>query len=184
MHKKRSQSQQGQQIVEIAAVLLILVLILVPVISIGVVPLRFELARRGVNAVVHKLAVNDKFSDAVVELQKEQELPSALASIGGVRIRSTVLSMQVTSQKANNLSASVTRPGELAAAWLPDGANAPCDYFLHLKVQTDIDPLITAKVAGQSAAGLNAPITMTIEEMAHWESLGRDPASGKFYLAE
>lgn len=186
MQKVRSSPNcaSGQQTVELACVLVILVVALVPLISIGIIPLRFELARRAVGATARKLSVCDRFSDAIKEIQTGSELSDALAHIGGVHLTSADLVLSIISQRSADHEKTVEQPGRIATDWLPDGAQAPCNYFLHLKVHTDIDPLITSKLAGQSVPGLNKSLSLTIEEVAHWENLGRDPVTGEFFVNE
>jgi hypothetical protein len=186
MQRVRSSPKRacGQQTVELACVLVILVVVLVPLINIGIIPLRFELARRAVGAIARKLSVSDKFSDAIKDVQEGSELSNALNGIGGVHLNSVDLVLSIISQKASGQEKTVDHPGEIPADWLPDGSQSPCNYFLHLKVHTDINPLMTSKLAGQSVPGLNKSLSLTIEEVAHWENLGRDPATGEFYVNE
>jgi hypothetical protein len=186
MEKARSSSKQasGQQTVELACVLVILVIVLVPLINVGIIPLRYELARRAVGAMARKLSVSDRFSNATKEAQEGSELRDALNRIGGVHVVSVDLVLSITSQKATNQQKSVSRSGRIPIDWLPDGSQSPCNYFLHLKVHTNIDPLVTSKLAGQSIPAFNQSLPLNIEEVAHWENLGRDPVTGEFYVNE
>jgi hypothetical protein len=179
-----TRNTSGQNTLELAGVLAMLVVAIVPIISLGIIPLRFELARRAVGVVVHKLSLCDKFSDAVHDAEKGDDIKNALKGIGGVHLLSTELVLSITSQKLANQGKTVDRQGRIPVDWLPDGRLSPCTYFLHLKVHTTVDPLITATVAGQSIPGVNKALSLTVEEVAHWENLGRDPATSEFYVNE
>lgn len=171
--------------VEFAYVIAMLMLFFViPSINIGAIPLRFFFAQRVVTKFVHRLSLSERLSDAFTAGTGDSELSNALSKLGGVDLLSSELTLSIAGSKSPEQEKIVDCVGKIPPEWLPNGANGPYSYFLHLKVRTNIYPLLVKSIAGKSIPALNGPLPLTIEEVAHWENLGRDPASGEFYVNE
>jgi hypothetical protein len=176
---------RGQQVMEFAAFLVVIVVcIVLPLANLSIVPVRFGLARNLVANRVHQLSLFEKFSAACKNVDSNSRLGNELLRLGGSHLKLCTLVLCVTSPRCPGAGIIVDRSGNVPAAWLPDGANAPCDYSLRMTVEVDVDPLVTVPVAGHRISGINGPIACTIVQTSHWENLGRDPATGQFYLNE
>lgn len=170
---------------EFAGALAILVVcVIVPLINLSIIPIRYGMAQNILNSRVHKLALSERYSDALSTGNGGVGWREALSKLNGISVKSSAVTLCISSSNAKDRILSVTRAGEIPPDWLPNGVMAPCDYFLTLKVETEIDPLITAPIWGRKIGGINGPLFFTIEQTAHWENLGRDPSTGNFFVDE
>lgn len=178
-------NRHGQQASEFAgALVILLVFIAVPMVDLGIIPVRLGLAQALVGNEVRKLALEEKTSRAFKSVEEGHELKDALKALGGVELKSLELALAIESSRSDSSRKIVTRPGSIPADWLPDGAHCPCNYMLNLKVEADVHPLVTAPLPGQSIPGLTGPVRAAFVEVSHWENLGRDPSSGEFFVNE
>jgi hypothetical protein len=183
LHRNFKSRRVGQQIPEFAAVLVLLILcVLVPLINLAVVPIRYALGGRLVSAALHKLCMSDKLSDALANDRIQASLSKSLLEVGGISLVSANCELVISNPSKPDKPLVVSRVKSIPADWLPNGGNCPCDYALNLKVDTKISPFITTSIAGLEIPALNAPIPISFEQIGHWENLGRDPATGEFYL--
>ena len=180
----KMRSNRGQQTAEFGAAIVILVTcIFVPMIDLAIVPVRYGLAQNIVASYARKLGLSEKFSQAVAESQSD-DLKDQLLKLGGVRLKQIDVQMVAASSKDEGAQTAADRPGGLGRDWLPDGSRCPCNYSLEVKVICGIEPLILLNIGGSAVTGLNAPFKTTLLGRSQWENLGRNPASGEFYLNE
>jgi hypothetical protein len=174
----------GYQLTEFAGALLILVsCIIIPLINLGIVPVRFGLGTSIVSTKVHQLAKSETLSQAFNAGQQSASFADSLKRIGGIVVKSSQLLLTIESTKLKRTKV-VDRPGTIPKPWLPDGANGPCIYSLELNVDADVYPLVTAPVPHAAIPGLTRPISTQFHEVSTWENLGRDPATGEFFVNE
>jgi len=180
-------NSRGHQIAEFAAIIpFIICIFFLPLVNLAVIPLRLGLVHNIVLRQVQESALTDKLSSAFATYSDNQ-LKMQLRKVAGVNLKWTTLALNVTSQRQSHPSTEklvVYSPSAIPDQWLPNGTRAPCDYFLSIKLAVDIFPLVSAPFFGARVPGLNGPFTVTLEEISHWQNLGRDPASGQFFINE
>ncbi len=178
-------NQAGQQASEFAgALVILLVFVAVPLVDLGIIPVRLGLAQSLVSNSVRKLALSEKASQAFRGVEENRELSDALRSLGGVELRSLRLVLSIESSKSDSTKKLIEKPGTIPVDWLPDGANCPCNYMLKLQADADVFPLVIAPLPGQKVPGLTGPVPSTFVEVSHWENLGRDPTTGEYFVNE
>jgi hypothetical protein len=198
--KSYIRGQRGAQMTEFAAALALLFMcFFVPLMDLGILPIRWLLAQELIQSYARQLSLCETYSQALAKLQADPSLETKLVRIGGVKplnmkcrlIASTVRAipkMQFTAEK----------PGELTNNWLPNGRNSPLSYVIQVSVDCEIQPMFLVRLPGSNdtndpahpesnkgkVPGLNGPVPLTVTASASWENLGRNPVSKNFYLNE
>lgn len=155
-----------------------------PLCDLVIIPIRSGLAASAVNAYAKQLALSERFSQASRRLESRDELVSRLESIGGVSVKSSRLSLSISSARDESSEITVDSPGSIPPAWQPNGASCPCIYMLHLSVEAEISPLVIVPFGGKKIPGLNSAIPTTLAAQAPFENLGRDPVSKEYFVNE
>lgn len=175
----------GSQISEFGAALVLLITcIIIPLIDLGIVPIRYGLAKSIVGSKVHQLAQHETLKQAFKTNQEDVSFEDALKRIGGVVVRSSELSLIIESTKLKGQTKTIDRPGSIPKGWLPEGANCPCIYSLSLTTNADVYPLFTISIPKVDIPGLTKPISTQVNAVSTWENLGRDPSTGEFFINE
>lgn len=183
-HKNLNQAAirncRGANQMEFAAVFAVLILfIIMPLINLAAIPIRMAFANAAVKNTVHKLALSNKFSqalDASNALLKPQ-----LDAITGVNLDSKKLTLIATN--GQGACTPFGAPGSISKDWLPDGKSPPYRYDLELACDLYISPLFTIEHMGE-IPGLSAPFNARFREVYAWENLSKDPATQEFFLNE
>jgi len=188
LEKSIVRSKRGSQIAEFGAALVLLSLFLVlPLLDLLIVPIRWMMAQELINAYVRNLAMCETFSQSIQTMEADPSLRTRLIRLGGVEIQSTNLLIKVTRISQNPAlvkSIEVSKPGTIAAQWLPDGALAPCGYSLVIDVKAAISPGLLLRWEQASMPGITAPFPISVSASHEWVNLGKDPATGKFFINE
>jgi hypothetical protein len=183
--KRRKRSQFGSQIAEFGAGLLILTtLILIPLLDLVIVPIRWMMAQEIVNSYTRKLAMCESLSQSSQLLNLEPSLQSKLEKIGGVSVDSTDLLLRIATIYPSGEVLQFYVPARVPAEWLPNGSKAPCVYSLQLRVGLTIAPALLFNGWGQQITGVTKPIPIFVTASHEWENLGRNPATGEYFLNE
>jgi len=168
---------------EFSCYLTILVALGIVLIDIAAIPLRLGQLQSTLAQTVHQMALKNRLSVSRKEIDNNFQLNQTLTSFEGVHIKDVNL-MIVAISKQGDRTISLDPHKPIPSAWLPDGTNCPCTYQLNLKVNANIDPLVTAPIAGKKVPGLSGPVEFAVEQSSNWENLGRDPYTGQFYINE
>ena len=196
MIKREHRNAQGQQISEFAAAFaLLFMFFFVPLFDLGVMPIRWILSQEIIQTYARQLSLCETFSQALAKLQADPSLETKLIRLGGVRpknIRCRLIASTVRDSPPKHLF--LDKPKNIPAEWLPNGRRAPIDYVVEVQADVELSPLFLVKLPEPKDAnddkkpvkvpGLNGPLPMTINAVANWENLGRDPVTKNFYINE
>jgi hypothetical protein len=180
--------RNGSQIVEFAAAIILLIgFVAVPCLDLAIVPIRWIMAQQLIESYVRTLAMCETFTESLHTLDTDPSLTTRLVRLGGVRVESLNLTLKITrvlpdQTKMQYLDVRV--PGQIPAAWLPNGAFAPCTYALHIDARLSIAPAVLMTLQGLTIPGLTAPIPVLLHASHEWMNLEQDPNTEKFRLNE
>lgn len=175
----------GAQAAEFAASLTVLVLfIVIPLLDLGVIPVRYGLAHHLVTSYSVNFARAETLSKAFEQLEEDKNLQELLKKIGGVNAKHLRLALVVTKPSNTDVKHVVEEPKHIPAAWLPDSPNGPFQYELELLATVEVSPLILINLGEKKVPGLNAPFTVNMISSSHWENLGRNPNTNEFFMNE
>jgi hypothetical protein len=185
---RTSRSERGSQIAEFGAALVLLSLFLVlPLLDLLIVPIRWMMAQELINAYVRNLAMCETFSQSIQTMEADPSLRTRLIRLGGVEVQSMNLLIKVTrisQDPALVKSVEASKPGTIPTRWLPDGALAPCGYSLVIDVKAAISPGMLLRWEQASMPGITAPFPISVAAAHEWVNLGKDPATGKYFINE
>lgn len=170
-----------------AALILLIIFIFVPLIDLTIVPIRWMLAQELVNDYARKLSLCETFSESRKRMDADPSLRTRLRNLGGVTTDSINLRLRITRifrYPHAEESFLAEEPGQVPAAWLPNGANAPCSYQLEVNVKSQMSPAILLPVPGISIPGLTKPVPLLISASHEWANCNPDPAADTFFLNE
>lgn len=174
----------SQQITEFGAALFLLIgCFLIPFVDLCVIPARYGLGKSVVSSVVHKLAQSETMSQALKAGSDYTVIQDTLRTLGGIDVKSVTVSLVLESTNITGETKIINRVGSIPQHLLPDGKGIPCFYFLNMKVNADIYPLVTVPLKSK-IPGLTVPISMQFDESSAWENLARDPTTEEFYVNE
>lgn len=173
---------KGQQITEFAVALAVLCVFFIPLADLGIVPIRYFIAQATVETFARKLALTENISQAF-KLLDDPEFSNSLAQIGGMKVKSSSISLTAISHK-DAKTFKIDKAKSMPEAWLPSGNNCPCQYMLVMSVNADIWPLVTFGIGGKKIPGLSGPFDVSIDIPVNWENLGRNPVTGGYFLNE
>lgn len=180
----KSRGAKGQQITEFGAALVLLFLIFfMPMLDLGILPIRWFLSREIVANYARKLSLCETYSQALSMLNADPSMETQLIRLGGVKPRNIRCDLIVSSVRSGERFV-VTQPRTVPGQWLPNGSRAPCDYAMEVAADVDISPVFLVNIGGGKIPGLNCPVSFTIAAEANWENLGRDPVTKVFFLNE
>jgi hypothetical protein len=177
---RRRRSQRGSAIAEFGGALLIFVcFFLMPVIDISFIPVRYLITNGIVNEVSHRLCLMEKRSGAYNLLTTDEWWRSFLNKCG-VTVHEPTLSLIICGQDPTEKI--IVNQGEtIPSNWLPGGNKGPCIYSLELSLIADVPPLVHGSAG---LPGFTSPLEIGFKSRSQWESLGRDPQTGEFYINE
>lgn len=175
----------GAQMVEFAAALVVLLIcILLPLLDFAVIPVHWLLSQEIVTHYAHRLAISQKFSQALAMLDADDSVTNQLLHLGGVKPQAINCCLVISQSQPPFETFVADSPKRIPPAWLPGGGKSPCNYEIKLSVQAEFSPLIVVKIFGTKIPGLTQPFTGVIEAKSAWENYGCDPATGQFYMNE
>ena len=182
----RSRIARGQQLADFSVAFgFFIVFIVVPLVDLGIVPIRFLMAQSTVSNFIKQLSLCEKASDAFGKVKSDNgEFEKMFSSIGGTHVKSSKLAIVINSQKKPGTQTEVEKAKSIPKIWLPEGENCPCQYMLKLSVDLEIDPLVAFAKAAGGIPGLNAPFAINITDTVPWENLGVNPATQEYFLNE
>lgn len=178
--------EKGQQMADFTAAFgFLIIFVVLPLIDLGVVPVRYLMAQTSIRNYVKQLSMRETMSQAYSKVKSDNnEFDKLLTSIGGTHVKSSRLAIVINSQKKLGMQAEVDKPKSIQKMWLPDGENCPCQYMIKLTADLEIEPLITLPKTFGGIPGLSAPFVLSITEIAPWENLGINPATKEYFLNE
>lgn len=180
-HRKNT----GAQAAEFAAALTVLLLfIVIPLLDLGVIPIRWGLAHHLVTSYSVNFARAETLSKAFEQLEQDRNLQDLLKKIGGVDAKHLRLALVITKPAQPDKKLVVEEPKHIPAAWLPDSPQGPFQYELELLAAVEVSPLILINLGEKKIPGLNAPFTVNMISSSHWENLGRNPNTNEFFMNE
>lgn len=169
--------------VDFAGYLWIVIALGVALLNVAMIPIRYGQLQSTAADTVHRMAMKKTMSAAIKEFSSDSNIPPVLAALQGVHIKRARLNLVIASAQGDEV-VPLDSGDAIPTEWLPNGPHSPCEYQLNLHIEAEIDPLLTASIAGQRLSGLNAPVSMTVDESSHWENLAMDPLTKRFYLNE
>jgi hypothetical protein len=188
-HNRRTlRRRSGSQIVEFAAAIILLVFFVsIPCLDLAIVPIRWMMAQQLIDSYVRTLAMCETFSESLRILDTDPSLTTRLEKLGGVKVNSLKLTIQITRVLTNKGELQVFEvhsPGQIPSAWLPNGSFAPCTYALRIDAGLSISPALLIKFGNAPVPGLTEPIPVSLQALHEWTNLGRDPNTEKFCINE
>jgi len=173
---------RGSLIAEFGPALFLLIFcFVIPLLDLGMLPIRYGLTYAAATNAVSKLALANKASDANRMLQTDTWWTSFLGKCG-IDVEQKQLAMVVINKKGSGQVFATDQPGSIPSALLPDGPDGPGAYILRLSIKADISPLLV--MSGRGIPGLTSPVPITLQTSSVWENLGRDPDTTEYYLNE
>lgn len=176
------------QIAEFAAALIMLIgLVFLPLLDMTIVPIRWMLAQEIVSGYARKLALCETFQQSYKAMQADPSLAKRLRNLGGVSVDSIKLYLRISRvfpYPHAEEATIVSEPGRIPSVWLPDGDNKPCAYSLCMEIHAMMSPAILLPSKDVDIPGLTRPFPVVITASHEWENLGRNPATGNYYVNE
>lgn len=161
------------------ALIIFILFMFLPLINIGIMPVRYLIAHGTMSEMAHRMAVCEKRTDAYKLLQTNTWWKTFLAKCG-VAVKSPEASMVIVGKDGSSKT-SVNLNNNLSDDLLPNADKGPFMYSIQLRAQCDIAPLFNG---GAGLAGFTKPVTFNMSSQAQWENLGRDPETTYFYINE
>jgi hypothetical protein len=181
---RKARCSKGQQITEFAAALALLFMVFfVPCLDLGIMPVRWFLAKEIVGNYARKLSLCETYSQALAVINADPSMETQLIRLGGVKPKNIRCSLIISSTKSGERFV-VDTPKTIPGQWLPNGSRSPCDYAMQVAADVEISPVFLVQALGGKVPGLNCPVIFTIAAEANWENLGRDPVSRVFFINE
>jgi len=179
MQQKACRVQNGAAIMEYGGALMMFVcFLLIPLIDIGMIPIRHFFAAGTINDLGYRMGHCKKRSDAYTMLTSEAWWKHSLNTFG-VNISNTSLTLIACAQSGEK--ATFSQSQTLPPQWLPNGTKGPCIYSVNLNTIVKMNPIYLGKVG---LPGFNTPITFDITSRSSWENLGCDPNTLQYYINE
>jgi hypothetical protein len=179
-------SKKGSaQISEFAAALVLLVLCLfVPLLDLGIMPVRWFLSHEIISTYARKLSLCESLSQAYAVMDADPSLESRLVHLGGVEPKNITLGLAINRTSPPFEHIYVTEPKKIPKEWWPEGRKSPCEYILDVSVELEIAPAILFRGTTPAITGLNKPVPFIISQTAPWENLGRNPITKGYFINE
>jgi hypothetical protein len=172
-------SKRGQQLVEFSCVFVLLVCgIAIPLLNLGIVPIRWALSYSFLENSVRNLARCETFSEALRTNAQDNSMDDALASLGGVTVDKAHLYLQLHSEKRGTKE--IDMPGKVPQEWLKGDSQV----FLTRCVEISISPLITSRPFGLKIEGVNSPVKVCLVASSPWENLSKNPLTCEYFVNE
>ncbi len=185
MRFRSLRSNKGQQISEFAAALVLLVLVFfIPLLDLGIMPIRYFLAQELISTYARKLSLCESLSQSFAVMDADPSLETKLIHLGGVTPKNIVLCLVITKTKPPIERIIVTEPKKIPKEWFPEGPRSPCEYILQLSVDCEISPAILLRGGGPKITGLTEAVPFRISATSPWENLGRNPITKGFFINE
>lgn len=186
--RRFNRSESGSVLTDFSAALIVLTcFVFLPLLDLSIVPIRWMLAQDLVNGYARKLSLCETFSGSRSNMDADPSLRTRLQKLGGVNIDSINLRLRITRMFRHAHAEEVfltEEPGTIPAAWLPDGAKAPCSYQLELNVKSKMSPAILLPIKDVAIPGLTRPIPFLITASHEFANCGPDPTTQTFFLNE
>lgn len=178
-HYCKSRQSGGQQLAELAAVLVVLLLgFIIPVVNLAVAPVRWSLCQSFVDSDLRMLARCEKYSQALALHASDFKTRETLSKLCGVTLEDSRLYLTLRSKEHGSLE--IDRPGNIPTAWLNDSI----EFSLCHSATAKIAPFVTARPFGIKIDGINAPLSLQIATSTQWENTGRDPLTLNYFVNE
>ncbi len=185
MIRTNIRSNKGQQISEFAAALVLLVfLFFIPLLDLGIMPVRFFLAQEIIASYARKLSLCESLSQSFALMDADPSLETRLIRLGGVQPKNIVLRLIITQTRLPNERIIVTEPKKIPRDWFPEGKKTPCEYIMELSVDCQIAPAMLLRYGGVNIVGLTEAVPFRIAATSPWENLGRNPITKGYFINE
>lgn len=162
-----------------AAFIALISFVFVPLVSIGMIPVRYLIAQGVLTQLSHKLALCDKRSDAYTLFQNDNWTESILSKCG-ITMNNETLSLRILGQADNSVT-SIGKGEVIPPEWLPNGNKGPCIYSLRADADFSVEPVFKCC---PGVPGVTSPITFKVHCDSPWENLGRDPVTSQYFVNE
>jgi hypothetical protein len=174
----------GAQLPEFAAALMMLILVIfLPLLDLGIMPIRYFMAREVVESFAHDLSHADTFTHAFAELEHANGAHERLLRIGGIEAKSVELHLIIHSVNDPTKVLDVTKPKTIPSDWLPDSKRGPFTYTLNVVAALEISPAIKFNF-DPKIPGLSGSFPAVLRVSSPWEHLARNPVTKNFYINE
>lgn len=173
----------GSSLAEFGPALSLLLMLLIPLIDLGIVPIRYILAREIIEHSARQLAQSESYGEAKKELEGDGKLRDRLMRLGGVQPLSLDLQLVASSLTKKEKPFVETKPGTIPKHWLPDGKMCPCNYSLELVTKIEVAPVFLLQLPSK-IPGLSAPMTFVLSTTERWENHSRNPVTRSYFLNE
>lgn len=161
-----------------AAMVVFVCFVILPIIDISAIPVRYLITQGVLNELVQRVALAESRSEAV-EMVNDNKWKQFLQACG-VEVTAEPLKLVVIA--ANGTEKTVLAPASAVNnQWLPGGVKAPCVYSLELGIDAALSPLCKGS---SGLPGFTSPVHVKLNSRAHWENLGRNPATHKYFINE
>lgn len=185
MIRRKIRRDKGQQISEFAAALVLLVFcFFIPLLDLGIMPVRYFLAQEIIAGFTRKLSLCESLSQSFAVMDADPSLETRLIRLGGVQPKNIVLRLIITQTHLPNERIFVTEPKKIPREWLPEGPKNPCEYILELSVDCQISPAMLLRNGGLNIVGLTEAVPFRIGTTSPWENLGRNPITKGYFINE
>lgn len=185
MIRTNFRSNKGAQIPEFAAALILLVfLFFIPLLDLGIMPVRYFLAQELIATYARKLSLCESLSQSFAVMDADPSLETRLIRLGGVQPKNIVLRLVISKTNPPLEQIVITEPRKIPKAWFPEGPKNPCEYILELSVDCQISPAILLRYLGINVIGLTEAVPFRISATSPWENLGRNPITKGYFINE
>lgn len=175
----------GSHIAEFGASLVLFSLcVILPALDFAIVPIRAIMAQEILGKEVRRLACAESFGEAVSMAQNDPKFLSAIVNLGGVKIKSNHLYMQISNAADKKELLKVSVAGTVPGKFLPSAADSATTYDLVLELNLQLSPAFLIPGLDADVPGISCPFPLKLRASHSWENLGRNPETGLFYLNE
>lgn len=169
--------RRGSTVPEFGASFVVFVIfVLVPLMDLGIIPVRYMAAYSILNILTHQMSVCDKVSQADQMRHKNLWWKGELNKFG-IHVANSGLSLKIVSKQNMSKQVLIPAPAAVPAQWQPDSPSGPFFYYLELSSDLEISPLFHMGEPWSGLPGLTGPAKVRITTDADWENLSRDSES-------
>lgn len=181
---RESRSCRGQHITEFAAAIVLLVfLFFIPLLDLGILPVRYFIAQELISTYARKLSHCETLSQSYQVMNADPSLETQLRQIGGVRPNGLQLRLLINQIKLPMEHCEIEKPKSIRVEWLPNGKKSPCEYILEVSAEVEISPAIILQFQPK-VVGLSSPVPCLLKATSPWENLGRNPVTKSYFINE
>jgi hypothetical protein len=168
MHTRRN---QNGNLSEFGPAMIILVgFIVVPLLTIGFLPMRLMLSQCVLSELTYRLSHCDTRNQAYELIDTDHRWRDLLGAFG---VAVSGENLRLVAATDNGTTNAVGKGEKLPPEWLPGGKFGSCIYSLELTASCSL---------GTPIAALTKPLIVSISTRSPWENMGRDPQSKEYFI--